>query len=195
MARRNPARSIGQEANLAKRIARELDARKWSPANLAERLTSAGCSIQTSAVYKVIDGDPPRRISVDELVALSRVLDTTVEDLLTPVEVLDKKRAQEVERALVQSMNDLNNAVNRVSEAWVELYSLAADDSELYEYVVNHLNGPTGMDRSPLFEVLGEVLGPEASPVGATYLRFLKCLTEYGEMAAKKLKGNRNGEH
>ncbi len=93
MPRPNRARSIGGEANLAERIKYEREAEGWSPAQLAKAMTEAGCSISTSAIYKVEAGE--RTIKVDELIALSQVFDLTVENLLTPMAVLKQEWAEQ----------------------------------------------------------------------------------------------------
>ncbi len=138
MARRNKPRAIGGEPNLAARIVRELDARQWSPADLAHRLTDAGCPIQTSAIYKIIKGDPPRKITVDELIALTTVLNTSVDDLLTPVEVLDQQRAKELLQELDEASRAWFRACARLVEVHSEFTGLAADNRELFEFVRGH---------------------------------------------------------
>src|SRR5215217_3528095 len=110
MARRNKPRAIGGEANLAERIRREREQRHWSPADLAMKMTDSGCSISTSAIYKIEGGDPPRRIAVDELIALAQVFGATVDDLLTPVEVLEQKQARNLLRELDEAEAQLRNA-------------------------------------------------------------------------------------
>lgn len=203
MARRNPARSIGGEANLSERITRELDSRGWSPATLAERLTAAGCPIQTSAVYKIINGDPPRRITVDELLALATVFDTSVDDLLTEVDLLDKKRAQEVERDLVGGCQDLFAAADRVIGASIELYTLAADDPDLHEYVLHHLTPGAADAKSPReptpgIEALAEAFDghPSTTRVAGAYIQFVNTLMEQSELAVKtKREAENDGKH
>jgi transcriptional regulator with XRE-family HTH domain len=78
-------RSIASERALATRIAYERAARDWTYEGLAARMTGIGCSINASAIYKIEKGDPPRRITVDELVALGRVFALDLEDLVQPV--------------------------------------------------------------------------------------------------------------
>ena len=73
MPRPNQERTIGAESALAFRIESERGARGWSLATLAEEMTAVGCPIDASAIYKIEKGSPRRRITVDELAALSRV--------------------------------------------------------------------------------------------------------------------------
>jgi len=86
--RPNPTRALHAEENLARRIAHEREQRGWTYEGLATRLTEAGCPIQGSAIYKIEKGAPRRRISVDELVALSKVFDVDIADLLISVEII-----------------------------------------------------------------------------------------------------------
>lgn len=88
MPRPNPTRSLRSETNLAKRIAHEREQRGMTYDGLAKRMTDAGCPIQPSAIYKIEKADPPRRITVDEVVAFAVVFETSVEDLLKPLELL-----------------------------------------------------------------------------------------------------------
>lgn len=94
MPRPNKARKVYAEEHLAQRIAKERAAAKppMTLEGLAKRMTDAGCAIQASAIYKIEQGDPPRRITVDELVGFARVFGTTPEDLLTAPELRASKR-------------------------------------------------------------------------------------------------------
>lgn len=92
MPRPNRPRHIGGEASLAERIKFEREQAGMSPAGLASRMEKAGCPINVSAIYKIEGGDPPRRITVDELVAFARVFDVPVDDLLVPANVVREKK-------------------------------------------------------------------------------------------------------
>lgn len=93
MPRPNRNRTIATEQALARRIAYERDKRGMTYDGLASLMTAAGCPIQASALYKIEKADPPRRITVDELVALSRVFEIPVGRLLLPPEVAASKEA------------------------------------------------------------------------------------------------------
>lgn len=148
MPRPKPQRAIGGEANLAQRIVRELAYRGWSPAELARRMTEAGCSIGTSSVYKILDETKPRTISVDEFICLSRVFETTTDDLLTPVAALDNKRAKELLSELDGADERMFTGVMQAVEAHVKLFALRAESPELWDYVVNHHYNPGKPSRS-----------------------------------------------
>lgn len=110
MPRPNPPRDVYAERYLAQRIAREREDRGWTYEGLAARMTAAGCPLNQSAIYKIERAEPPRRITVDELVAYSRVFGLPVESLLLDpdvdaearlVELLNTWRALVAERAEV----------------------------------------------------------------------------------------------
>jgi transcriptional regulator with XRE-family HTH domain len=104
MPRPNQPRDVYAETNVKRRIRIEREAKGWTYEGLAKRMTDAGCPINASAIYKIEKSDPPRRITVDELVALSRVLGLTTEELLTPPELAASKAAlAAVKRWLVDS--------------------------------------------------------------------------------------------
>lgn len=138
MARPNRPRSIEGESNLARRIQREREYRGLSYEALAKTMTDVGCSIQGSAIYKIEKGDPPRRITVDELVAFARVFDVEVEDLLTPVEVLRTQRGKQLLKDLEDADRALLDSMSRLTNGYLEWFDLAAFEPDLREYVDNH---------------------------------------------------------
>ncbi|KAA1422496.1 helix-turn-helix domain-containing protein [Mumia zhuanghuii] len=171
MARPNLARSIDAEANLARRIERERNRRGLSYEALSKDMTAIGCSINASSIYKIEKGDPPRRVTVDELVALTRVFETTMEDLLTPVEVLDQRRAQELLASIDTAEDALVHAIAGVLEANAELFALR--DTELNEYVHGHLVGrgaPTSVTPGPTEALSSEL----RTIVSKLYLALIK---------------------
>lgn len=73
------------EDNVATHVQIEREARGWSTAELARRVTEAGCSMSQSAIWRIENGEPRRKISVDELIAFSKVFGRPLHDLLKPV--------------------------------------------------------------------------------------------------------------
>lgn len=137
MARPNPMRSIEGETNLAKRIAVERRQREWSYEALSKRLTEAGCPINASAIYKIEKGDPPRKITVDELLAFATVFDTTIDDLLTPMEIYRKECGKEIAEQIEDATRRLGGVLADLANGYVKYYELAAYDPELREFVDN----------------------------------------------------------
>jgi hypothetical protein len=95
MPRPNPNRTIGGERVLARRIAEEREARDWTLEMLSRRMEAVGCPLHTSAIFKIETGDKKtgklRRITVDELVAFASVFEISMEDLVTPGALRDRR--------------------------------------------------------------------------------------------------------
>lgn len=73
MPRPNQARSVSFESVLTLRIEQERQSRGWTYDRLAQEMTAVGCAITGSALWKIEKGQPRRRITVNELGALSLV--------------------------------------------------------------------------------------------------------------------------
>jgi hypothetical protein len=82
--RPRPPRSLANERNVAARVAYERERLEMSYAGLATRMTDLGCTIDAAAIYKIEKNDPPRRITVDELVTFAEVFGVSVMDMLVP---------------------------------------------------------------------------------------------------------------
>lgn len=139
MPRPNLARSIASEAKLAKRIAHEREDRGLSYEGLAKLMTDAGCAIQGSAIYKIEKGDPPRRVTVDELVALARVFEAgSIDEMLTPVELVERRQAQKLIAELGAAGEMFSETIARMMRLLIQFNKLADRNSELFEYVDRH---------------------------------------------------------
>ncbi len=118
---RNPPRSLLSEEGLAERLAYERERRGWTYDSLAKRMTDAGCPINQSAIYKIEKGRPRRRITVDELVALSQVLDMPIEHLLLPPELAATQRLGELLREWEEASDAATQADIRLHKSWTRL--------------------------------------------------------------------------
>ncbi len=130
MPRPNQARDIYAEDHLARRIAWERERRGWTYEGLAKRMTEAGCAMNQSAIYKIEQLTPRRRITVDELVGFSRVFGVPVDDLLLDPAVVVGDRVREAMRAWREAMlarRDALHAANvRVTAAEQEVRDAVA---------------------------------------------------------------------
>jgi transcriptional regulator with XRE-family HTH domain len=156
MARPNRRRSIEGESNLARRVQREREYRGMSYETLAKAMTAAGCSIQASAIFKIEKGDPPRRITVDELVAFADVFEVEIDDLLTPVEVLRTQRGKKILQEIDDADGAFIVAVDRLMNSYSEYFDLAAYEPDMREYIDNHRFGVEVADEkahSPILSV------------------------------------------
>jgi transcriptional regulator with XRE-family HTH domain len=89
MPRRPPAVEAGPDEWAAWRVRYERERRNWSQGELARQITTAGVPMQQQAVWKIENGDPPRKISYGEAIAFCRVFGIeNVADLGQPPESL-----------------------------------------------------------------------------------------------------------
>ncbi len=140
MPRQNPPRAVAGERDLARRIAYERERRGWTYAGLAKRLTDAGCPINQSAIYKIEKSDPPRRITVAELLALAVVFSVDVPELLIPPEVVESA-------ALADMFIEWNRAWRAAAAAqveqqqmWDRLRRYVADNPQLHHKLKDALD-------------------------------------------------------
>jgi transcriptional regulator with XRE-family HTH domain len=149
MPRPNRPRTIGSEATLAERIAFEREARGMTYEGLAVAMTEAGCSVDKSAIYRIEKGTPRRKVSVDEVVALTEVLGLSFEDLLTPIELVRQERAQELALDLREAKEEQERATRRLLDVLLEYIRLGRTSPELMEYINNHHSaaGPAVLPR------------------------------------------------
>lgn len=119
MPRQNATRSIFAERSVAQRILYERKERGMSVEGLAERMKQVGCPIQVSALYRIENANPPRRITVDELVAFSEVFGIPVPELLLPLETVHRRAVVELALQLDTIVRDLR-AKATVAYEWSE---------------------------------------------------------------------------
>lgn len=149
MPRPNPPRAIGGEVQLARRIAFERDRHNMTYEGLASRMNKAGCPIQPSGLYKIERGKPPRRILVDELLALAECFNTTVEQLLRPIElVLDEELASLVDLER-DALYEFDHAQSNAHEAARDLAGYVEKNPEVREKLNAMREG-----EPPRFEIL-----------------------------------------
>ena len=126
MPRQNQPRSMNVEEFVARRIEVERRSHNWSYETLAKRMAQVGCVIQPSAIQRIEKGDPPRKISVDEAVAMAKVFKLSLEEFLQEGESVDDSRLRKLvsdaeasfhqvegyRAGLMEAENDFNSAVH-----------------------------------------------------------------------------------
>lgn len=142
MPRKNKPRSIDSEAALARRIESERTAADMTYEALSSRMESVGCPIDASALYRIEKGKPRRRITVDELVAFSRVFGVPVGRLLLPPELAAKKAAGDLWDAREAVLKQIREANDKLDEIESRLLDLV--DAEESEAVLEALRGKAG---------------------------------------------------
>lgn len=134
MPRPMKGRQMFAEAHLAQRIAVEREARGWSYDGLAERMKGVGCNIHASALYKIEKGSPPRRVTVDELVALSQVFNLGMTELVAdPRHFLSERAARLAEKTL--------NLMSESTRLAVEADKVMGEAMEVEEELAHLLEG------------------------------------------------------
>lgn len=157
MGESNAARRIEGEANLAKRMAQERELRGWSRAELARRMTHAGCpDMPTNAVYRIERGE--RGISVNELVAMSRVFELSVSDLLVSVAWLRQERADKLLAELRESHDYVRHFATHKLELILAIVDLGSEGGEAardaLDFIIAHgSQWYESGDGKPLFAV------------------------------------------
>jgi len=138
MPRPRRPRTIGAEDHLAQRIHDEMTRRHWSNAMLAREMTEEGVTMSASSLQRSfsprVDPESRRPIRVDELVALARVFETTVENLLAPRDWVDQEQVDKAVIDLDRADRLLVEAVQTILDAHVMLAKAfahaPADDAE-----------------------------------------------------------------
>ncbi len=110
MPRPNIGRHVGSEEIAAQRIQQEREARGWTLESIARRMRDVGCPINTSAIHKIESGNPRRKPTVDDLVALSIVFDISVENLISNSELLSA-RLRHLSSRLMAALDEESRAL------------------------------------------------------------------------------------
>ena len=168
MPRPNPTRSLPYEANVATNVKRERERRGLTLEALASRMTANGCPIQPSALHKMEKGDPPRRITVNELWALAQSLELQVNDLVSEPRLPGNLPAEawEIVQTGEKHVRDIAFAEMKIDKAKKALISAGTKMAKLLR---------TNVERRTLSALLDEDWAdwPEVREVfaGATKLR------------------------
>lgn len=129
----------GQE-NLARRLA-QLRARvPWTAGDVQRALAEVGCVVPRNAALRIEQGK--RQVTVDELVAFSKIYGKTVEDLLTPVELVGHDAAKRIAARIDDEMGAVLDAVRRLGESLYHLRDLRTREPEAGDYLVEILAEP-----------------------------------------------------
>lgn len=180
MPRVNALRTIQRESHVARRIAHERERRGWTYDGMAKRMTDVGCAIHGSAIYKIEKADPPRRISVDELVAVATVFDMSVEDLLVPYELAIHHEAMEVLVQMRTTESDLVSIVDRflgLAQRLIDLNRSQAHDEDVADRL-EELWSPLSTARVGVDLHGTGVDGDQAAAIADAYARLVYAVLE-----------------
>ncbi|MGE7434175.1 helix-turn-helix domain-containing protein [Kitasatospora sp. NPDC001175] len=114
------------EGNAAARIALEREVRGWSTTELAARMTKAGVPMNQTAVWRIENGSPRRKITLDEALGFARVFELPLEELMSPpLEGVDMEGRRVVQEA-VEAFYEARDAEDRLHHAVVAITSYIA---------------------------------------------------------------------
>jgi len=103
-------------------------------------MAEAGCpDLPSNAIARIERGE--RGISVNELVALAKVFDVSVTNLLTSVEWLRQKRAERLLEELREAHEGVRACATKKLELILELVKLGGSDTDALNYIVAHGSG------------------------------------------------------
>ncbi|MFJ4410731.1 helix-turn-helix transcriptional regulator [Streptomyces sp. NPDC088910] len=105
------------EGNAAARIALERETRGWSTTELAARMTKAGVPMNQTAVWRMENGKPRRKITLDEALGFARVFELPLEELMSPpLDGIDLEGRRFVQEA-VEAFYESRDAQDRLHRA------------------------------------------------------------------------------
>jgi transcriptional regulator with XRE-family HTH domain len=90
-------------------------------------MTKAGAPMNQSAIWKIENGKPRRRITVDEAIAFAKVFEVPLDELLTPVGHPADKRPFAANRVLFAKASEYLRLEEMADNAW-EQASYAAEE-------------------------------------------------------------------
>lgn len=161
MPRPNQPRSLGTERSVVQRIAMLCEERGWKYPELAERMTAAGCPIQTSALYKMEKGDPPRRVTLDEAAAFAEVFGITLDDIATPIQLIEQKAAADIASKMPAALLAYEKAVTDALQLYVGYGRLAARSPDLREFMDHQARTGWQALPSPTSVALGDAVADD----------------------------------
>lgn len=156
---RQKQRLPGPDEWAAECVRDERTRRGWSTAELARRMTEAGCPISQSSVWDIENRKPPRRISIGEAVALARVFGMSIQDLVQPP------------RDAAAQLSDLRAGISTMNVAAM----LALDELE-------------GVAKRELHLMLGTDLAPEVKKSGIEAARSIAAIRDRAEASLSEIK-------
>ena len=116
--------SLWSEDNLAERVRLEREARGWSTATMAERMTQAGYPMNQSAIWRIESAEPRRRINLDEAIGFAQVFSIPLDNLLGPPNLAMHARVKE----LIENISQRQREYRRASAAFIA----ARDEFDAY---------------------------------------------------------------
>ena len=122
--------NLGGAADVGLRVARLRGEQGLTYRELEEATASAGNRVSASTLWRIENGDPPPKISVDDLVTLCRVFDVTPDDILTSAAELEWREVKRLSGEITRAYGECLGAAQRLYMLGEELQTLIARDGE-----------------------------------------------------------------
>jgi transcriptional regulator with XRE-family HTH domain len=133
MPRQTP-RLPGPDTWAAQRVRKEREARGWSTAELARRVTAAGAPMRQQAIWQIENSNPPRKISYGEAIVFCQVFGIeNVADLGRPPDAIFAVELAQLGDALTRShvmAEQLFDDVKLILRTWDLLRKAEAADDQ-----------------------------------------------------------------
>lgn len=131
--------ALGEERNVAQHLRRERERRGWSYEAMAQELRGAGCPLPASAIFKIEKGDPPRRITLTEFLAIARVLEIETDRLLRPPDEPDAREIADLLTSLRRQAQTLRPLLDDWIETSDNLFRLVGRDATTWSQLAPEL--------------------------------------------------------
>lgn len=159
MSRPNRVRHLMAEEHVANHLSRLRAQREWSAAEVAERMAAVGCAIDQSAIHKI--EKQGRKITVNELVALSKVFGLSTDRLMKDPSLTAHKAAESILKAWEECVEGhirlVAEADRRRRDLERQLARLTDIPEETREAIDVYIStGPQGGDSSAAIQWLVE---------------------------------------
>lgn len=118
----NPPRLPSAEDELALRIKYERMKRRWSTEEVARRMTEAGYPLNQSAIWRIENATPRRKISLDEALGFAKVFGVDLGDLIGPPQDAILRQIA----ALIAKMRDTSDDLREQRRQLIQAVTAAA---------------------------------------------------------------------
>lgn len=159
--------ALGEERNVAQHLRRERERRGWSYEAMAQELREAGCPLPASAIFKIEKGDPPRRITLTEFLAIARVLEIETDRLLRPPGGADAREIEDLLASLRRQAQTLRPLLDDWIETSDNLFRLVGRDATTWAQLGPELE-ELGMRIRRMRRTGGWILQAESSDQSET---------------------------
>ena len=122
--------NLGGAADVGLRLARLRGERDWTYRELEEATENAGNRVSASTLWRIENGDPPPKISVNDLVTLCRVFDVTPDDILTLAAEIEWREVKRLSEEMTRAYEECLGAAQRLYMLGEELQTLKYKDGD-----------------------------------------------------------------